>query len=308
MGGRRFSRALHAAPRANAALAFAICMAAALVLAACSPRPSANLLIPVEKPPRFTPKVEMLVATTRAVGDPANPFARVAERSWQINYASHTISIPTRRTPGEIAWPDSYPPDPARHFLSVDQAVLNPASFTAQLRARAAKRDSGKVLVFVHGYNMRYQEAVYWLGQIAHDSGFSGTPILFAWPSAGKAPLYLADRESVAYSRDYFEQFLLAIAALPEVKEIDILAHSMGTWLTVEMLRQASIKGHKDFRGKLAEVILASPDLDVEVFRTQLDTIGRLRKPMTILVSGDDKALGLSRRLNGGNDRVGLIT
>jgi esterase/lipase superfamily enzyme len=164
------------------------------------------------------------------------------------------------------------------------------------------------VLVFVHGYNTLYEEAVYWLAQIVHDSGFQGTAVLFAWPSRGKAPLYLADREASTYSRDYFEQALLKVSKLPEVKEINILAHSMGNWLAVESLRQAKMNGHGDFNGKLADVILASPDLDVNVFRTQLDVIGKLPRPMTVLVSGDDKALALSTMLAGDVDRAGRVT
>jgi esterase/lipase superfamily enzyme len=63
-----------------------------------------------------------------------------------------------------------------------------------------------------------------------------------------------------------------------------------------------------DFRGKLGDVVLASPDLDVNVFRTQLDVIGKLPRPMTVLVSGDDKALALSTMLAGGVERAGMIT
>jgi esterase/lipase superfamily enzyme len=95
---------------------------------------------------------------------------------------------------------------------------------------------------------------------------------------------------------------------VPEVKEINILAHSMGNWLAVESLRQAKMNGHGDFGGKLGDVILASPDLDATVFRTQLDVIGRLPRPMTVLVSGDDKALALSTWLAGDVDRAGRIT
>ena len=287
---------------------FAVGIVLITLLAGCAPRPGASILDPSPRPPRFTPKVEMLVATTRGVGDPANPFATSAERSRHLNYGIHTVSIPTHHKPGDIEWPDQLPPDPTRHFLTTNRALLQRQEFLDALRARAKSRDDGKVLVFVHGYNMLYQESVYWLGQIAHDSGFRGTPVLFAWPSQGKAPLYIADRESVTYSRDYFERLLLEIAALPEVREIDILAHSMGTLLTVETIRQASIKGNKHFGGKLHDVILASPDIDVNVFRTQLEAIGRLRRPMTVLVSGDDNALALSKALGGGTDRVGLIT
>lgn len=92
------------------------------------------------------------------------------------------------------------------------------------------------------------------------------------------------------------------------MRKIDTLAHSMGTLLAVETIHQASVKGHKSFRSKLRDVILASPDIDDNVFRSLLDTIGRLPQPMTILVSGDDKALALSKTLGGGTDRVGLVT
>ncbi len=250
----------------------------------------------------------MLIATTRGLGDPSNPFALSIDRSLQLNYGMHNVSIPTHHRPGQIEWPDQIPPDPAYHFVTTDRATLERQQFLSALRRRARSNGQGRVMVFVHGYNMRYQEAVYWLGQIAHDSGFQGVPVLFAWPSRGEAPLYVADRESVTYSRDYFESFLREIAELPEVREIDVLAHSMGTLLTVETLRQASIKGDNSFGGKLRDVILAAPDIDVNVFRTQLDVIGRLPRPMTVLVSGDDKALGLSKILDGGIDRVGQIT
>ena len=277
------------------------------MVAACAPRPDVSVLVPVDHPPRFTQKVEMLIATTRGLGDPSNPFALSTDRSWGLNYGSHTVSIPTHHKSGQIEWPDQVPPDPAYHFMTTDRALLERQQFLTALRQQAASRE-GRVMVFVHGYNMLYQEAVYWLGQIAHDAEFQGMPLLFAWPSRGKAALYLADRESVTYSRDFFENFLREIAALPEVREIDVLAHSMGALLTVETLRQASMKGDKTFEGKLRDVILASPDIDVNVFRTQIETIGRLPRPMTLLVSGDDKALGLSKLLDGGNDRVGLLT
>jgi len=68
------------------------------------------------------------------------------------------------------------------------------------------------------------------------------------------------------------------------------------------------MNGHGDFNGKLAEVILASPDLDANVFRTQLEVIGQLPRPITVLVSGDDSALALSTALAGGVDRAGKIT
>jgi esterase/lipase superfamily enzyme len=291
--------------RANACL---IGLLLTLTLTGCGARPGADVLLPSDHTPRFTEKVDMLVATTRAVGDPSNPFATNAARAKHLNFESHTVSIPTHHKAGNIEWPDQVPPDPTRHFITTDRQPLSSREFISSLRRRAQEDPSaGRVLIFVHGYNMLYQEAVYWMAQITHDSGFDGTPILFAWPSQGKGPLYVADRESTLYSRDYFERLLIEISKVPEIKHIDVLAHSMGTWLTVETLRQAAMKGHGHFNDKLQDVILASPDIDVNVFRTQLETIGPLPQPMTILVSGDDKALALSSALNGGVERVGMV-
>jgi esterase/lipase superfamily enzyme len=195
-------------------------------------------------------------------------------------------------------------------MVVTDQALLSRVEFERELQARAAGtgQDTGSVLVFVHGYNTQYQEAVYRFAQIIHDSEFHGTAVLFAWPSRGNTALYLADRDATTYSRDYFENTLREIAAQPGVREINILAHSMGNWLTLETLRQAKLKGRADFNGKLGDVVLASPDVDNDVFRTQLNTIGRLKRPMTVLVSSDDSALKASALLAGGQQRAGQVT
>jgi esterase/lipase superfamily enzyme len=259
--------------------------------------------------PAYTAKVRMLVATTRGYGSAADPKAFNAERSDTLNYAAVTVSIPKHHVAGQIEWPDQLPADPLHHFVTTARDRLAASQFLDQIRQQVRERrdGSGHVLVFVHGYNTRYEEAVYWLAQFVHDAQYKGTVVLFSWPSMGKARLYLADRESSTFSRDYLEQTLRQIAALKEVREVDMLAHSMGTWLTVETLRQAKLKGDGQFGGKLGDVILAAPDLDINVFRTQLDVIGPLRRPMTVVVSGDDKVLGLSTQLSGGVYRAGMV-
>lgn len=279
-------------------------------LAACGARPTSAVLQPVERAPLYTPKVRLLVATTRGHGSTDDPEAYTAARAKTLNYAALTVSIPTHHKPGSVEWPDQTPADPAYHFITTDRQVYEQADFVNEIRAQARRggTEAGDVLVFVHGYNTLYEESVYRFAQVVHDSGFQGTAVLFAWPSRGSAPLYLADREASTYSRDYFEQMLMQISAIPEVKEVNILAHSMGTWLTVETLRQAKMKGHVSFNGKLGDVVLAAPDLDVTVFRTQLDVIGALPRPMTVLISGDDKVLALSTFLAGGVERAGHLS
>jgi esterase/lipase superfamily enzyme len=80
----------------------------------------------------------------------------------------------------------------------------------------------------------------------------------------------------------------------------------MGGWLAVEALRQLRLAGRDEVLDRI-EVILAAPDIDVDVFRGQMDVIGPLRHPMTILVSSDDRALRISSRIAGKRPRLGAL-
>ena len=83
-----------------------------------------------------------------------------------------------------------------------------------------------------------FEEAVYRLAQIADDLHAPAVPLLFTWPSRGKLLAYGYDRESATYSRDALEALLQKLARDPEVREVSVLAHSMGNWATLEALRQ----------------------------------------------------------------------
>src|SRR5690606_30137597 len=126
-----------------------------------------------------------------------------------------------------------------------------------------------RVLVFVHGYNTRFEEAVYRFAQIVHDSRAPALPVLFTWPSRGRLLEYAYDRESANYSRDALEAILQTMAKDKAVGEISILAHSMGNWVTLEALRQMSIRNGA-LSPKIKSVMLAAPDVDVDVFRRQI--------------------------------------
>jgi esterase/lipase superfamily enzyme len=80
----------------------------------------------------------------------------------------------------------------------------------------------------------------------------------------------------------------------------------MGAWLTMEALRENAIGGHPDLDGKLGEVMLAAPDIDIDVFQNQMARLAG-RAHVSVLVSRDDRALNLSSRLAGDRPRVGAL-
>jgi esterase/lipase superfamily enzyme len=161
-------------------------------------------------------------------------------------------------------------------------------------------------MVFVHGFNNTYEDSVYRFAQIVHDSGAEVAPVIFTWPSRGSVFDYNYDKESTNYSRDALETTLRKIAEDPRVKDITVMAHSMGSWLTVEALRQMAIRD-KRVNPKISDVILASPDLDVDVFSKQYRAMGKDHPRFTLFTSRDDRALRASRFISGNVDRLGQI-
>ncbi|AIC25651.1 alpha/beta hydrolase family protein [Rhizobium etli bv. mimosae str. IE4771] len=278
---------------------------AALVLAGCGGRPVGVMQAAGTVPPG-TSKVDLLVATTRAADDnPAVLFSGERGTGLAVNAVDVSIPPDANRKVGQVQWPKRLPADPLRDFATVSVDPLE-GERAGETWLKTHMPKSRRVLVFVHGFNNRYEDAVYRFAQIVHDSHADVAPVVFTWPSRASIFDYNYDKESTNYSRDALEELLTRTAANPAVSDITIMAHSMGTWLTVEALRQMAIRnGH--VAGKINNVILASPDLDVDVFGRQFASLGKDRPHFTIFVSQDDRALALSRRISGNIDRLGQI-
>ena len=284
---------------------FFMVLAATFALAGCAGKPTGVLTPTAASAPGAT-KVELLVATTRASQGAAVGEMFSGERARGLAFADIAVSVPPRREVGEVQWPDALPGNPATDFVTLRADRLDGDAAVKLFSAKLAAAPRRNVLLFVHGYNTRFEEAVYRFAQIIHDSGADAAPVLFTWPSRGKLLAYNYDRESANYSRDALEAVLQAMAKHPRVGEISILAHSMGNWVTLEALRQMAIRD-KAIHPKIRNVMLAAPDVDFDVFRRQIAAMGEKRPAFTLFVSQDDDALKISSRVSGGEARLGMI-
>ncbi len=276
------------------------------LLTGCASRPE-GVLVPIgETASPGTTKVNLVVATTRRPSD--NPGILFSgERDKLVSLNEIVVSIPPEknRKAGEVQWPKKLPPNPQKDFTTVSVTpVKTDVEMAGWVRPHLTK--SRRVMVFVHGFNNTFEDSVYRFAQIVHDSGADVAPVIFTWPSRASVFDYNYDKESTNYSRDALEQILRAIVREPEVKDITVMAHSMGSWLTVEALRQMAIRDGR-VNAKITDVILASPDLDVDVFSKQFLAMGKQHPRFTLFTSRDDKALALSRRISGNIDRLGQI-
>ncbi|MDU8927510.1 alpha/beta fold hydrolase [Alisedimentitalea sp. MJ-SS2] len=248
----------------------------------------------------------LFVATQRTAGQVGQIFGE--HRSSNMHYGRISISIPPGHKPGRIERTSGIA-NPEKHFAPLGvEPFHRVGQFTDRIRSEqvANGAGNGSVLVYVHGYNNTMEDAAYRLAQIRHDFEITEPAILFSWPSAGDPRGYIYDRDSVLFARDGFEQLIRDLRARGQ-REIVIVAHSMGAYLTMEALRQMALKGDRYLMDAISTVALMSPDIDPDVFRQQAVTIGRLPRPFLILTSQKDKVLGLAEFLTGRKQRLGRI-
>jgi esterase/lipase superfamily enzyme len=246
----------------------------------------------------------IFIATTRKRSKDLNKVFD-GERSAALSFARVNVTVPKSHQTGKIERRSrGKSDDPSKYFMASEVVGYDgETKFLFALNTDTAAR-GGRVMVFVHGYNTGFDDAVYRLTQIVHDSGYPGTPLLFSWASGASTTGYVYDKESAAAARDQLEE-TLRLLARGSARRIDIVAHSMGTWVTMEALRQLAIKGNRNLGGKLGDVVLASPDIDVDVFKSQMQRYGKPDKPFIVLLSDDDRALRLSSMIAGSQPRVG---
>lgn len=271
-----------------------------VALAACAPRGAFHLVRGTEAGSLRT----IFVASNRALAaDNGVQFS--GARGRELRFARADVSVPPGHQDGQIEWPRGATPDPKRHFvLSRAFAYPGVASFLSALDATPGGRD--EVILFVHGYNTTNAEATYRLAQMAHDFDARRPVISFSWPSFGDPGRYAHDRDSVIYSRDALEDLLLALTG--DGRKVMVVAHSMGSQLVMETLRQISIGGRGAVLRNLSGVALISPDIDPEVFVAQARRIDPFPEPFLLMVSERDKVLDFSAWLAGRPRRLGAIT
>ncbi len=277
-------------------------LAATLLLASCAQRGTITVFPAAAD---ISPPLKIYVGSTRTPDDELDE--QTNPRSDQLHFARYDVSVPPDREPGEISFPKRYsPPDPTTDFLvSTEMHYATVTGFRSEI-GQALARNGREAVVFVHGYNNTLAEGLYRFAQLGHDLRIPGVLVHYSWPSRANVLAYAYDRDSVLFARDGFEKLLGDLSAAG-AERIIIVAHSMGSELVMETLRQMAIGANTNVMRRVAGVVLISPDLDVDVFRSEAARIGTLPQPFVIFTSRRDRVLALGALLSGESERLGNL-
>ena len=222
----------------------------------------------------------------------------------KLQYGVAEVSIPKTHELGEMERPGFYSHETiGKHVMITKLENISDKTFLAFLKSKLHNVKEKDILIFIHGFNVTFADAIRRTAQISYDLKFKGVPVAYSWPSRGKINQYMSDEASVQYTVPHLVKFLSKMIKNRGEANIHIIAHSMGTRALTNALKDISYiyKGKHVFKN----IILAAPDIDKDVFEESLlPHITNTTDKVTLYVSSHDSALKASNTLHSG-ERIG---
>jgi esterase/lipase superfamily enzyme len=257
----------------------------------------------------FLAAVAGYAAVTGRLPGQASPLAKstdtaYGDRRGTLALGSCEISIPKHHEVGELESPSmlrlEFTEDPMKHVVLMKVAPEAADDFYAELHDRVAKSKGNSALVFIHGYNFTFEDAARRTAQMAYDLKFDGVPLFFSWPSQGKLLDYAVDETNAAWTVAHLRQFLADVARRSGAKQVHLIAHSMGNRALTAALKDLAAGQSDVARPIFDQVLLTAPDIDADVFKTEIaPAITKMAERVTLYASSSDAALLLSKKLHG---------
>lgn len=273
---------------------------AAAATATAAPAPAWGALVDGQKRAGFALQT-VYFATDRNV-QAAAPLRFGIMQADRLSYGICLVSIPDVHKSGVLEtpsiWKFEFSQDPKKHIVLMEVRNMDAGQYLEQIKRLVGSAPKRDLFVFVHGFNVSFEDAARRTAQIAFDLHFKGAAIFYSWPSQGKLLPYPADETNAERTEANLQQFLLDLAGQTGADNIYLIGHSMGNRPLARALAEIAKSG-KRIDGQVKELILAAPDIDATVFKQQIAPfLSRAAQGITLYVSDRDKALMASEKLH----------
>jgi esterase/lipase superfamily enzyme len=226
----------------------------------------------------------------------------------EVSYGFCDVTLPPDHNPGKLErpagrwWWYDEPEDPAKHVVLREIGHVDANTFFEHLRETSPEA----VLLFVHGFNVTFEESALRTAQLHHDLRFPGQSLFFSWASDGEVSGYANDATKIGDSVEDIAKFVDSLAENEGVDAIYMIGHSMGSRGLARALVSVGKRVSKNAQEKLRELILVEPDISQQIFETRIvPGLRELGARVTIYASENDKALGISEPVNNDVPRLG---
>jgi len=131
--------------------------------------------------------VRVFYGTDRNVTGQAQPSEFYGNfRGEQLSLGACEVSVPHTHRVGEIERPSwvrlEFREDPSKHIVLLSVDPMQPDDYYTHLKRYADRfpPEDGEVFVFIHGFNVTFEQAAQRTAQMAYDLNFTGAAVMFS--------------------------------------------------------------------------------------------------------------------------------
>ncbi len=222
----------------------------------------------------------------------------------QFTHGVAEVSVPDLHERGVVERPSllkfEVREDQTKHIVLTEAVELLDKDFNLKISNAVATAPAHDLLVFIHGYNVSFENALLRTAQLAVDLPFEGVPVCYSWPSQATLRGYPIDANNADWTVPHLKDFLLELATNTGAESINVIAHSMGNRAMTAAIRQISIQQDASETPLFDRIVLAAPDIDADYFRRDAaPALVKVSNHVTLYASSEDQALIASRKVNG---------
>lgn len=225
-----------------------------------------------------------------------------SERSREVHHGKCEVIVPKSHHFGSVGsswWKRLRSASDDRLRLVANQG-MSKADFWADIRSEIEATDGAQrhSLVFLHGYNVAFEEAAIRAAQIGFDLKINGVVAFFSWPSQGAVLGYAADEATIEASEPAIADFLCDFASATGDDRVHLLAHSMGNRGLLRSLQRITTDVAERSHVKFGQMFVVAPDIDADLFKSLANVYSMFAQRTTLYASPADRALGMSSWLH----------
>ena len=247
--------------------------------------------------------VEIMYATDRNITEEEDPKRYYGENRGQVSYGRCRMIVRPDKAKSRFADPSLWEADTGKKIKKKAELqslrTYEKQEFLNEVSRKMNTSPDPSVLVYIHGFGRKFERSARTHGTMVYELSYLGVPILYSWPSKGKASAYPADRTTLEWSTPHFVAFIDNVALHTGAETIHLAAHSLGNQALLKALVHFIDDRPSEVQWKFGEIILMAPDVDRDIFyRDFAPALARAASRVTLYVSAVDVPLTASRKIN----------
>ncbi|HNB02628.1 MAG TPA: alpha/beta hydrolase, partial [Nitrosomonas sp.] len=209
--------------------------------------------------------MNVFFATDRKENKTDDIKKRFGKERGELVYGVTQISIPRNHATGETEspsiWRFEFRENTEKHIVMLGIENLDKESYFQAISQKVKNSAKKSAFLFIHGFNVTFEDAARRTGQIYYDLGFDGVAAFYSWPSHGVIKKYVSDEANIEWSQRNIEMFLEDFSEKSNAENIYLIAHSMGN-RALTRAYISLVKNNPVLKSRIKEIILAAPDID----------------------------------------------